>query len=470
VHCCQHLAPELSIEELNQSSLELADAKRLIVRTQYIIWTNIVTLLRNVLIISTVFLQSGISYYISAQILALAILFWLAFKNKVKVDSFQMALVVGTLFSINFIFSAVANPDMVLSSGVFLPHRALLNDVFAFLFLIFSGISFCHIAQVRCMSAAAKAVILLLLLFAIVGEVWESSLFGRWSMYQQNVGLITNYMSSEQIQNFRDYAIATGILPRIDLTYGEPSFLALVVFCLAVSVVVGHETLGRFSGRPKKRVLSAITSPGLFVWSGALFCAWIGSLSGTIYAIFLGSYALIPILINRKLNSSMSYQIAIAGTSSGVLIAVLLPYLIQRLGNLKSSLSFFQRFDYFSEFSLMSLTLGGVADEMPTTIGFHNGLALVLYSGGFAGVLFVFWTTLMLWRKPLSRSTRLLAVGALLAIYSQNGAVFSPNKLVLLAFVAWPCIYPEVTRRRASRLATRTANGAAMTAAGASER
>ena len=428
------------------------------------------TLLRNVLIISIVFLQSGISYYISAQILALAILFWLAFKNKFKVDSFHMALVVGTLFSITFIFSAVANPELVLSSGAFLPHRALLIDVFAFLFLIFSGISFLHIAQVRCMLAVAKVVILLLLLFAIIGEVWESSLFGRWSMYQQNIGLITNYMSLEQIQNFRDYATSIEILPRVDLTYGEPSFLALVVFCLAVSVVVGHETLERLGDRPKNQAFIAVTSPGLFVWSVALFCAWIGSLSGSIYAIFLASYASIPIITSRKLSRSMVNRLAVVVSSFVALLAVLLPYLTQRFGNISSSLSFSQRFDTFSEFSVMSLMLGGVAAETPTTIGFHNGLAFVLYSGGFAGVLFVFWTALMLWRKPLGLSTRLLAIGALLAIYSQNGAVFSPNKLVLLAFVAWPCISPTVTSKRASRLSIRAANGAPMTAASASER
>ena len=126
------------------------------------------------------------------------------------------------------------------------------------------------------------------------------------------------------------------------------------------------------------------------------------------------------------------------------------PYYLHRLTTFSDSLSAQQRFGVVLGFQPQDFLLGLHEHGRMPPFGFHNGLIYVVMMAGIGGIcLLAFLIHRVAWMaRPLGLS--MLSVLALLAVFSQNGAILSPNKLVILSFLLIPLACVERSARASS--------------------
>ncbi len=411
-------------------------------------WTTYTAYVSALLVL---FLQSGYSYYISVQTLAFAVILGLALSNGLKIRNFLLLFTLHFIFSGFLITTAYTFPEAISRNSPNIAITALGVSVYAFIFLVLANISFASpksvIAFFRALSKNLLVIFFLLILIMDLGLVPGLT---RDFFINQNEGLVTNFSSAEMLEPYFRMLERLEISAPIDLFYGEQSYLAIIIFTALVSLLMCNlvlQSIGRevvedssLNGR-KKMPFRFSAGDRITIVCGIGTLLYVQSFSGLIYAIiilfsliFRGHSGLLSIGVGLK-NFMALFCVTL---SFLILMYFSFDYYAQRIFSISESISLAQRFLSFAEFSAVDYLVGVKNIAVMPELGFHNGILHIIAMSGFGGILFMlffFGRAFFLSRRFGLQMTVTLC---LLAIFSQNGAIFSPNKIVILSFILFP--------------------------------
>ena len=105
---------------------------------------------------------------------------------------------------------------------------------------------------------------------------------------------------------------------------------------------------------------------------------------------------------------------------------------------MEDSVSFNQRFGFLFEMRQIDWVVGiKDASRLPET-GIHNGVVYLLAISGLGGMCYLFYLLRHSYKAAISIGRGSYSALLILAIFSQNGGIFSPNKIVLMALILIP--------------------------------
>lgn len=389
------------------------------------------------MILSLIFLQVGVSYYLSFQILALFILASLVLSAGGRIRNGLLDAVGYMAFAISFSMTAISSPLVIStnSSNIFLTALAILVYAAAIFHLPLVQVNRPEKLLVT-LRSVCSAVILILVGILLISESNIIPFLTREAMVQQNSRLIDNFTDADALFENQAFLALMGENERIDLFYGEPSFLAIVLFTCLGCHVLTSSLLTRPSDVQSKLSNRGISAKvmNMAPYLATLGLLYIQSFSSIIYALVSIYFLFVrQQLVGKK--RGISLFIALIFGAAFVVFSY--DYFIYRL-TMGESLSFDQRFGFFFELDLLDM-IRGVSDvAMLPEVGIHNGLFYIVAISGVGGLIYLFRlirTTYSL-GKPMKVAS--FAVIIVLAILMQNGGVFSPNKVVLFCLVLLP--------------------------------
>ena len=389
-----------------------------------------------VLVLSLTFLQEGINTYVSFQFLAIFFLGAMVLYAGVRVRKKYLYVFTFFVFSAFLATTAIQDPLVIV--------RNPSSPLFAVLAIwcVSAAIYFLPLIRVvrgeqllTSIQIVSSVVVLLLVSILIVSETSILPYLSRESLTMQNSRLIDNYTDLDAILGHQAFLLLVGGENRIDLFYGEPSFLAIVLFTTAGSYILTTRLLAvchldsRNINEIPRRILAFAPL------AAVLALLYVQSLSAVIYALILMYF----ILINREVNNRNIVRslVIFAPFFAAAFAEFGYDYLVYRLG-MEESGSFNQRFGAFSDLSL-NQWITGVRDlaALPE-VGIQNGIHYIVVVAGAGGVLYLLAFFRYVYRLAKPTGLASLSVLLLLAIASQNGGVFAPSKLVLFSFVILP--------------------------------
>lgn len=385
------------------------------------------------LIISIVLLQEGSTFYLSFQVLALVILgltvALTATSLRFKLSDVSIFLAFALICTFKSFFSPLVISTN--SSNIFLSTLAILIYAFAIFFM--SKFYFSRPAKLLSMLRdVSGATILVLAGIFLISESSITSYLTREIMVQQNARLIDNFNNADAIFAEQAYRIALNESEPIDLFYGEPSFLAIVLFaCLGCYMVASKLISGLF---PATLNRTSKIRDNFVPAIAIIFLLCIGSFSSLIYAIVATYYLFIKQGVDAKHRTSSALFVLVFGIIFSIFSY---RYFVYRL-TMGESVSFDQRFGLFFKMDLVDL-LGGISDAaLLPEFGIHNGVIYILAISGIAGAIYLFSLLRSVYKLATTINLGSFCVLVILAIAMQNGAVFSPSKVVLLSLILIP--------------------------------
>jgi len=395
------------------------------------------------LVLVIIFLQEGFSYYVSFQVLGLVLIAILLIFSKSRI-----------LLSLNFLFSYIMLVGFISISSLLLPEvisRNSLNIFFtviaicAYAFIIFAFMNL-HIKRVdivlRVLYIVSASVIVILSSLVFLTDLNLLPFLSREVLLIQNTDLIANYRSIDLIEShlMADLSVAN------DLFYGEPSYLGLVFFvCIScymfTSKLLLFYELGSFTFSKYYNYVVALSIASLF---------YIESFSSIIYGF------IVTLLVIKNMHKNRTF-LAVKKYFVLLLIPVTFfifgnsEYFFLRISTLQDSLSLFQRFGSVLDFTFIDFMFGlHDASRMPEE-GFHNGFLYVVAISGIAGINFLFYMLRTAYLQSKRFNMHVFISLILLAIIMQNGAIFSPNKLVLFSLILLPVSCVKTLKNRCRR-------------------
>lgn len=392
-----------------------------------------------------IFLQEGYSYYASAQVLAMLFVLYQVLVSRSTLTN--SSSVIFTLILLILFMSVTAamspmvvsrnSPNIVMTMAGIMVYAAIIICLPNFRPRRVGGVL--HVFRY----ASASTIAVLSGLMVIVDLNILPGL-NRIALLLQNSRLVANFSSLDVLQRDVEWRLKAGVPPRLDLYYGEPSFLAIVLFACAACYLITTRLLamqaakdvetGAAKGfRPSKRNYMLILIAAIFS------LLYIQSLSSIIYAGLLVVYGLAQRERRRSWLSVANLKLFMFAF---VLMAILgvysYEYLLHRITTINESLSLSQRFGVIFEFGLEDY-LFGLSDEAKIPdVGFHNGLLYLVAIAGMAGALYLAQILRTAYRLSMPIKLSVFSLLVVLAIVMQNGAIFSPSKVVLLALVLFP--------------------------------
>jgi hypothetical protein len=105
---------------------------------------------------------------------------------------------------------------------------------------------------------------------------------------------------------------------------------------------------------------------------------------------------------------------------------------------MENSVSFIQRFGFLFEMRLIDWVVGLKDTSRLPEFGIHNGVIFLITISGLGGLCYLFYLLRYAYKSAISIGLASYSVLLILAIFSQNGGIFSPNKIVLLALILLP--------------------------------
>jgi len=263
----------------------------------------------------------------------------------------------------------------------------------------------------------------------------------REAFIRQNVDLVTNYAELSAVELDIAARKERGAELNIDLFYGEPSFLALVIFVCLVSYLITCRTQALMEQKDEQPM-------SIFLFIVGLTClVYIKALSGLLYSLIFTSLMVRDKLAHRnflKVTPRKVLGLAMLGISGIVLITRTMPYYFQRIVTFISSGSAQQRFGIMRDFLPVDFVFGIQSAERLPSEGIHNGVIYVLLIAGVGGIAVLAYLVARVihMSSPLKQSA--LCVFAMLAVFMQNGAIFSPNKLILISMLFGPLCAAQI--------------------------
>ena len=402
------------------------------------------------LAILVLMLQMGLTYYASVQTVALFFLAGVILHAGIHVRFTPMVLAIYMLFSVLLLGTATVMPDTISQNS---PHIMITTiGVLGYVALILAMISLRPIRSdwlLLFYRRSAAAIVTLIVVLVIVTDLGLISGLTREYFIFQNVDLITNYATRDVLEWDQMARKAMGVQPDIDLFYGEQSFLSLVLFVSLVSHVISSRALKRFrctdTRSPADQGICRGVSMPLWL-SGVACMVYIQSFSSLFYAAILLGFILSNVFwsgvaIRLTLVKSVALLLLLL-TMSWVAIETS-PYYWHRLTTFSDSLSAQQRFGIIFDFLPQDFLLGLHEQSKMPPFGFHNGLIYIVMMAGIGGICLVAYLMyrVALLAHPLGLAV--LSILAVLAVFSQSGAILSPNKLVIISLVLVPLCSAE---------------------------
>lgn len=396
-----------------------------------------------------VFLQIGITYYVSFQCLAMVAVLAVMSQAFHSMRGWKIFLLSYMTFTVFMLVTAIMSPLVISQNSSNNLMTVAGICLYAFVIGVMPYLKLRRAERVASVfRTVSMTTILALAGLLLLSESNLIPLLNRSAMLQQNAKLIDNYTNADGILAEEALKLLTGQPTRIDLTYGEPSFLAIVLLSCLGCFLLTSRVLASASHVPgASRLKRGFKSHNLVVLVGVLMLLYVQSLSAIIYALIVIYYAFIKSRFNGErlgLNLPLLLALVIA------FAAMSYDYFMFRFTQ-ANSLSFEQRFGLMWGLDLTDL-LSGLRDpsKLPDE-GIHNGVLYIVAISGIGGVLYV--GTLLRCAYILAARIRasMFVVLLVMAIMMQNGGVFSPSKVVLFALVLLPlvCLHSLGAARRA---------------------
>lgn len=401
---------------------------------------------RLLFILSLVFLQEGFTYYLSFQVLACLILTAFVLSAGWRVRGGVLDVVGFLAFTVFLVITALFSPLVISmnSSNIFFTAAGV---------LIYAAAIFClpHLRVRRpeqlllTLRSVSSTVILLLAGILLISESRIIPFLTREALIQQNTRLVDNFSDVDAISADLAFGALINQSERIDLFYGEPSFLAIVLFaCLGCHVLTSK--LLTLSGRASitaSRWRTGMRLMELAPYAGALILLYIQSLSSIIYAVITIYFMFVKQRVAGKKRHTSMFVLLVFGITFGVFSY---DYLLYRL-TMEESLSFVQRFGFLIELGLMDMLMGVKDIAMLPEVGIHNGLTYIIAVSGVGGLFYLLTLLRSVYGLAAPMKLAMFAVILVLAIMMQNGGVFTPNKVVLFGLVLLPLACSRTIRR-----------------------
>ena len=388
------------------------------------------------LTLSLIFLQEGFNYYASFQMLALvtvAILIFATFHSIKMEIHFFIAFLAFTFF---LSITAVVSPTVISrnSSNISLTVIGIFGYAVMIGCLPHLKINRAGLI-LRILKFVSLATILVLAGLLVLSESNLIPLLNRESMYLQNSILIDNMTDADAL--FADLALNLIIdqTARIDLFYGEPSFLAIVLFTCLGCFMLTSTLLAHVSNRSKDTHLKQyLKSYQSVILIGIISLLYIQSFSSIIYAFIVMYFVFIKGKVTR---ANFLTLISVLIAFSITFLAFSYEYFLYRITQ-TNSLSFIQRFGFLFDIGIDDLLIGVRDASMFGDAGIHNGVFYIIAVSGIGGLLYITSLFYSAYTSSVPIKLSMFVVLLLLAIMMQNGGVFSPNKVVLFSLVLLP--------------------------------
>lgn len=406
------------------------------------------------IILPVIFLQSGINYYLSFQIVLLFSLLFLIFKAKPQLFMSPLIPIALTLFLIQTNVVAYYNPNIFTSN----PNTVLktIISISGYLLLVFLPFIFRStqdLLSIKLLKFCAETSLAILCLTLIISELEIFPLLNREFFIWQNSGLITNSSSLTSIADTIAGQKRHGVSLDIDLFYGEKSYFVIVIFTLASSIFISDRILSSHGDIFSKQKVCLISPTTIcFVVLSIFLMLYSGSFSSLFYSLTLTFYVARPFLVNNIFNLRLLAFVVFF--SVFILLSFFddqIGYYSDRLLNILSSGSFYQRIGVVFDYGLSDITLGLLDPSRLPIYGFHNGFLFLIFTSGMSGIFLFFLLMFSLYQYSKKFRLSFVCLSSVVFIFSQNGAIFSPNKVALYYFIILPfyfsaCLYPRVGR------------------------
>lgn len=408
-----------------------------------------------------VFLQVGLSYYISFQMLALIVVLTIAYRSRIVVVNKAALFFIHGLLLFSIAITEHYSPMVISRNSINYLYTIIGIMLYAFLIMAIVHLRPKKIGRILLVFRfASAATICALSVLLVLTHLELTPLLDRKAMLMQNSSLVTNYSDEEMLERNLERQDIPGYEIRPDLFYGEASYLGVVLFACLGSFMLTSKLISEYMNGIRSVVLES-SSHGKYgryvVIVGILSLLSLSSLSSIVYAmvlLFHGSVA----IIKRYLSFSKLFPYIACLAVFLFAYPDILQYFFFRI-TMEDSVSLAQRFGSLLNFDASDY-LFGVKDEskLPEE-GFHNGLFYIIAISGLAGILYTILILRAVHRlaKPIKMSGLLTLI--VLALIMQNGAVFSPNKVVLFALILLPlsCVR-TVYARDSSRIPVRVSS------------
>lgn len=410
-----------------------------------------------------IFLQVGFTYYWSFQTVAVLLILVLIFKSRPAFVNLSFVLLIVLVFSLFLTLTVFSVPVAISENSVNLFNTFIGVIGYALMIVGAPNLVFgSRLAVLRFFSFVSVTTILALIVLICVTDLELFPLLTRETLALQNATLITNFNTLEAILENFAYLKDAGLRPNMDIFYGEQSFLAIVLFACVTSRVICDKLLLNLSEAPlggvKKKGLRALIRQHEPVFVTAL------GMGGMIYIQSFSSFFYVAIICISLFLSSGRRVSDIKLKPGSVLLALLVlfvlgkiawsasDYYTHRFTAVSDSGSFDQRFSSVYDFGLKEYILGVSDVAMMPKFGFQNSILYVIGISGLGGLClmaFVFYRIYML-AHPLKLA--LMAMACVFGVFSQNGGIFSPNKVVILSLVLLPLACVNRRTRKCKRV------------------
>lgn len=404
------------------------------------------TLLGFFMALMLVFLQEGFTYYLSFQTLALLLVVVLIFTSRPSLVNARQFLLVFLVLSF-FVGVAGAYSPMVVSrnaSNIFFTIVGIL--AYALMIISFLSITPKRVGLILyTLKYASLTTILVLAALLVLTDLSLLPFLNRDALFMQNGRLVTNYAGEEVLMNELAYRSVSDLSPRVDLFYGEPSYLGIVIFTCVVCYILTSRLISDFH-RGSGPSFSSDKYQRYVVMMGVISLLFLQSLSSIMYAMLILFFEFRG-AVSRGLSITKLIALIVFFALFALLFRDSIEYALYRI-TMQDSISTLQRFGSLLEFGISDYLFGLRDEARIPDEGFHNGLFYIIAISGGGGILYVTYMLRAVHRlaKPIGMSAFLILV--VLALIMQNGAVFSPNKVVLFALILLPlscvrAIYPR---------------------------
>lgn len=387
-----------------------------------------------------VFLQEGFTYYLSIQMLALGVMLVVVYKSRASPVNLSHLLLAVGLFLFFLAVTATYSPMVVSRNSSSILVTIIGITGYAFLIALLANLVPKRTGLIlHSFRFASAAVVFTLAGLMALTDLNFIPTLNRDALLLQNNRLVTNFADEDMLQNELAYRTSIDAAPRLDLFYGEASYLGIVLFTCVVCFMLTSRLIAEYQGGLES-VGSKLAEKDKYgryvVIVGIMSLLSLQSLSSIMYALAL---LFLGFMVTIRMHLSFSKLLLFIAFMAVLLFAYRdsLQYFLFRL-TMEESVSLVQRFGSLLDFGVSDYLFGLRDESKIPEEGFHNGLFYIIAISGLAGIgytIFILRTVQRL-AKPIKMSSLLTLV--VLALIMQNGAVFSPNKVVLFALILLP--------------------------------
>jgi hypothetical protein len=391
------------------------------------------------------FIQMGVSYYVSVQTFAMLFLSAILLHSGLAIRVTPLVVAICALFSTLLLVTTISHPEAISqnSPNILITAVGILGYA-AFMLALVRMSPARPVWLLDFYRRSSATTIALIVLLVSVTDMGVFPGLSREYFIRQNVDLITNYTTLSVIEPDLIARQARGVKPDVDLFYGEQSFLSLVIFICLVSYVLSCRAMAAWL----QSVSRPMSIPLICV--GLACMIYIQSFSSMFYAMIVVGLAIIDVLVSARairLTSLKAAGFALLVLAVAFVLVETSPYYLHRIETFSDSVSAQQRFGILFDFLPQDFLFGLRSQDRMPAAGFHHGVIYLVMMAGVGGVALLAYLLSQVVRMARPLRLGALSLFSILAVFSQNGAIFSPNKLVVISLILVPLCSAKALRQ-----------------------